>query len=212
LNIRVENVVILSIAIFILILPEARTTYANSSTDLNIAHHSDSPDASLHVQENKTISCNQKPSTQYPLLDAIDKLARIAAYVIGALWVYFKFLKGRTYKPRLEPKLTGRVINNGGLEFVKISIKIKNIGLSKFDIKQEGTALRLLSYDSSNPNDPWKHQQTISILKAHKWIEPGETVGEHSLIPFSKTKQIAVKAELILVSKKTMWESYIIIT
>jgi hypothetical protein len=164
------------------------------------------------VQKGKTTGETQSTSFHSSILDTIEKLFRIAAYIIGALWVYFNFWKGRTYRPRIETMITGKILNHQESKLVKILINLKNVGLSKVDVEQKGTALRLLSYDSLNINDPWKHQHTISILSAHKWIEPGETVGEHFLIPVTATNLIAVKAEVILVSKKTMWESAIILT
>ncbi|MFH1931279.1 MAG: hypothetical protein ABIN18_06790 [Pseudomonadota bacterium] len=164
------------------------------------------------VQKGSTTEETQSPSSQSSILDTIEKLFRIAAYIIGALWVYFNFWKGRTYRPRIEPMITGQILNHQRSKLIKIVMNLKNVGLSKVDVEQKGTALRLLSYDSSNTKDPWKHQCTISILSAHRWIEPGETVGEQFLIPFAETNFIAVKAEIILVSKKTMWESAIIVT
>lgn len=187
------------------------TASSGSSTTLLTVQHSNSQ-APPVVQKGRTAEEIQNPSSQSSILDPIEKLFRIAAYIIGALWVYFNFWKGRTYRPRIDPMLAGQILNHKGPKLIKIIINVKNVGLSKVDIEQKGTALRLLSYDFSNTNDPWKHRRTISILSANKWIEPGETVGEQFLIPFTGTNLIAVKAEVILVSKKTMWESTIILT
>ncbi len=199
----------LSILLIALVYPSARSS--GSSPVPPTASHSTSQ-APPTVQKGKTTGETQSTSSHSSILDTIEKLFRIAAYIIGALWVYFNFWKGRTYRPRIEPMITGKILNHQGSKFVKILINLKNVGLSKVDVEQKGTALRLLSYDSLNINDPWKHQHTISILSAHKWIEPGETVGEQFLIPVTGTNLIAVKAEVILVSKKTMWESAIILT
>ncbi|MBU1208766.1 MAG: hypothetical protein KKH04_17880 [Proteobacteria bacterium] len=207
---KFQLVAISALSILLIASVEAGTPSSDSSTAPPTAPYSISQ-APPVAQKGKTTGEIQSPSPQSSILDIIEKLFRIAAYIIGALWVYFNFWKGRTYRPRIEPMVTGQILNHQGSKLIKIVINLKNVGLSKVDVEQKGTALRLLSYDSSNTNDPWKHQSTISILSAHKWIEPGETVGEQFLIPFTETNLIAVKAEVILVSKKTMWESAIIL-
>jgi hypothetical protein len=157
------------------------------------------------VQDRKTVAA------EYSTIDIIEKLFKIVAYVIGGLWVYFNYFKGRTYRPRLETIITGTLIKKGSSDFVNINAQIKNVGLSKVDIKQEGTALRLLIYNPSQVDDPWDHQVTIPILSAHQWIEPGEPVEEPVLLPLP-SNVLAVRAEVIIVSTKTMWETAAVLT
>lgn len=164
------------------------------------------------VQESNKVTANKKPDTERSFLDILEKILKIAAYIIGALWVYFNYFKGRTYRPRLETNLEGELLNIGSTAFVKIVLEIKNVGLSKINIEQEGTAIRILTFNPSKLEDPWEHQRTISVLSVHKWIEPGETVKEHNLIPLLSKDIIAVRGEVIIVSTKTMWETVAILT
>lgn len=164
------------------------------------------------VQERMKPDLSNIVDSKHSILDTIEKVVKIVAYVVGALWVYFNFFKGRIYKPRLESKLEGELIKQETTSLIKISIQVKNVGLSKVNIKQKGTALRLLSYNPTNLNDPWLHQRTISVLLNHEWIEPGEPIEEQVLIPLPDSKIIAARAELILVSTKTMWETVVILT
>ncbi len=159
----------------------------------------------VSVQDKKTVAA------AYSTLDVIDKLFKIVAYIIGGLWVYFNYFKGRTYRPRLETKITGALIKKGSSDYVNINAQIKNVGLSKVDIKQEGTALRLLIYNPAQQDDPWDHRATIPILSAHQWIEPGEPVEEPVLLPLP-SNVFAVRAEVIIVSTKTMWETAVVLT
>jgi hypothetical protein len=215
MSIKYQLVAVSTLSI-LLIASLGRSTASSGSSTAPLTTPYSISQAPPVPQKGKTTAEIQSPSPQFSILDIItldniEKILRIIAYVIGALWVYFNFWKGRTYRPRIEPTVTGQILNHQGSKFIKILINLKNVGLSKVDVVQSGTALRLLSYDSSNKNDPWKHQSTISILSAHNWIEPSETVSEQFLIPFIGPSLIAVKAELILVSKKTMWETAIIL-
>jgi hypothetical protein len=38
--------------------------------------------------------------SQHLTLDVIDKLVKIAAVMIGALWAYLNYVRGRTFKKR----------------------------------------------------------------------------------------------------------------
>lgn len=145
------------------------------------------------------------------ILDTLEKVFKIFAYIVGAGWVYFNFFKGRTYHPRLETRVSGELCRRVEPEFVRIVLQVKNVGLSKVDIHQKGTALRLLVLDQS-AKDSWRHIATLSILMRHQWIEPGELLEEHVLHPQQLSNIAALKAELIVVGKKTMWEASTIIT
>jgi len=139
-------------------------------------------------------------------LDNIEKSCKIVAYFIGAIWVYFNYFKGRTYRPRVETKLAGNLVLKNTLNFVKLDLQIKNVGLAKVDISQKGTALRLLVYKSTDAESLWEQYLTVAILEEHQWIEPGEIIEEQVLLPL-ECDTIAVRAEVIVVSTKTMWET-----
>ncbi len=170
-----------------------------------------SKETSSQNQGNASVQDKKAVAAEHSTLGVIEKLFKIAAYVIGGLWVYFNYFKGRTYRPRLETKIIGTLIKKGSSDFVNINAQIKNVGLSKVDIKQEGTALRLLIYNPAQHDDPWDHQVTIPILSAHQWIEPGEPVEEPVLLPLP-SNVLAVRAEVIIVSTKTMWETAAVLT
>jgi hypothetical protein len=151
------------------------------------------------VEDNKTVSVT-------PMLDIIERTCKIAAYFIGALWVYFNFFKGRTYRPRLEIKVTGSLNQKNQSHFLNLQIHVKNVGLSKVDIKQKGTGLRIIVYNSSSDGNKWTHLDTIAILETHQWIEPGESVEEPVLFPLA-FEPTGVRIEVQVVSTKTMWET-----
>ena len=69
-------------------------------------------------------------------LDAADKLVKIAAIVIGGVWAYYKFVKGRFYRPRLEPSVTAETFRSADRDYVVVSTSLKNVGTSKIDIQQ----------------------------------------------------------------------------
>jgi hypothetical protein len=113
-------------------------------------------------------------------LDIIEIIFKIVAYLLGSLWVYFNYFQGRTHRPRLEIKLTGAKLNSPHDGLFKMVAQVKNVGLSKVELKDHGTAIRISGFDSTKITNNWINIGTHAILTPyHQWIEPGETIEDH---------------------------------
>jgi len=141
------------------------------------------------------------------LSDIINNFLTIIALLVGGVWTYYNFIKGRLYKNRLEPKVDAQFVKHNQGTGLLISYQVKNVGLSKVPIKQEGSAIEIFTCDLSqyNPHHEsiiWDDLTILSIFIKHQWIEPGETIEEQQLINLVKEESIAVKITLKLVSKQ----------
>jgi len=146
----------------------------------------------------------------------IKTIAETLGLVIGGLWAYYKFFKGRTFRPRLELTLGGRAWQAKHVTHVTASVQIKNVGLSKLELSQEGSGLRVFSHALARPPDTpavveWKRQITLPVFEKHKWIEPGETISDQTLIALAHNDHSAVKLELRIVSNGIEWNSLTIV-
>ena len=152
------------------------------------------------------LSANQAPS-QSPLeywdkaIGVADKLAKILALIIGGLFAYMKFFMGRTFRPRLESAITGELIEKDGVRHLAAKVTVKNIGLTKCGIRQEGSGIRIWSYSEATRTNLGAE----SILEHHKWIESSETVTDEILISLNGDKGVAYQLELWLVSQEKTW-------
>jgi hypothetical protein len=144
------------------------------------------------------------PPNWTPWLDASEKVFRILAYVVGGIWAYFKFFRGRTFRPRLEPSVAAHLQRRAPQRLLTVAVKVKNVGLSRVGLLQEGTGVRVYRRDEGLQ---WRRVTTLEILKGHGWIEPAETIEEHVLTEIPGEDPPALKIELTLQStKKTQWE------
>ena len=134
-------------------------------------------------------SVAEEPST----LDNLETIVNIVgtsitavAVVIGAIWAYFKFFKGRTFKPRLEVELDGQWQPNADRHLLRARITLKNIGASKVELVQKGSGLRVSRLSSNRSTSPspvsWLGPKVFSIFLEHSWIEPGETISDDVLL------------------------------
>ena len=152
------------------------------------------------------VAAPSAPSSAGSFLDLAEKIAKLAGYFIGGAWVYFNYFKGRTYRPRLEAKVTGELSRQSTPNLVRATIELKNVGLGKVDIGKRGTALRILAFDAAADGN-WRHIKTLRILKHHAWVEPDELIEEQALWPMDLKDVPAVRLEVIVTGVKTMWEA-----
>ena len=139
----------------------------------------------------------------------------MAGVVVGGLWAYFNYFRGRVFYPRLELELESKFHNQSNSHCIVITYKVKNVGLSRVKFNHKGNALRVYSAIRVN-NAPfvhkvlWERLATFDVLSDHGWIESGETITETQLISipqevYSEDK-LAIKTTLRVVSmKKTEW-------
>ena len=86
------------------------------------------------------------------------------------------------------------------------------MGLSRVDIHQRGTALRLsvvlgLPSVEKVSAAPWERQKAFAVFERHKWIESSETIREEVLVALPGEAYTAVRLELRLVVPE--WASYL---
>jgi len=119
-------------------------------------------------------------------IDTVGSLITSIAIVVGGIWAYFKFVKGRTFRPRIEITMSARWQKIRRRHWLLICIRVKNIGASKVTIQQAGTGLRVSVLAQQQRPPPvrasWDSRGMYSIFKDHSWIEPGETVSDDLLL------------------------------
>ena len=150
------------------------------------------------------------------VLGNIKTVAETLGLIIGGLWAYYKFFKGRTFRPRLELGVAGNAWHADYLTPVIASVQIKNVGLSKLELTQEGSGLRVLSHALAKPEKApavveWEWQSTVPVFEKHKWIEPGETISDQALFALGRLDHAAIRLELRIVSHEIEWNSLTII-
>jgi hypothetical protein len=116
--------------------------------------------------------------------DIVGTLITALAVIVGALWAYYRFVKGRTYRPRLEVSMGGEWFTVDGKRLLLARVRLKNIGASVVELLQKGTGLRVSTLgDSGSPGTvSWIQGHVYTILDEHAWIEPGETVSDDVLL------------------------------
>jgi hypothetical protein len=141
-----------------------------------------------------------------PLRDVVQ----VVAFLAGACWAYFKFIKERTYSEILVSSVNGRLVSLDGLVHLLVTTQIKNVGSSKVDFNAPGSTLILLECALSNE----EKIHTVATMRltsfeiftpANKHIEPNETLELKVLISMLTPLKLAYRVEVEIESKSGAW-------
>ena len=150
--------------------------------------------------------------TLQSLADIAQKTAATIAIVGTAGWAYFKFVRGRTFRRRLELTISGEVRRTPGIVYLLTNSTAKNIGLSKFEIDHEKSGLRVMSHVSKGAVTEaklaeWSPLSTWDVLEGKDWLEPGEPAAEELLIEIPDEGFLAFRLQLWVSSThEESWE------
>src|SRR6266571_1769577 len=142
-------------------------------------------------------------------LSEVETLAKICAIIFGGIAAYWKFFKGKTFHPRLEPSVTARqLVGKDKRLYLAVVCKAKNVGLSRININHRASALRVLCPQGSWADDivevewPSKALLAVDVFQSHKWIEGGETIEDEHLFVLPNDVSLAYKVELRVTRQK----------
>jgi len=138
-------------------------------------------------------------------LDVADKFIKFLAVLVGAAWTWMNYRRSRTYAQKLELLIAGNVVSKRG-NYVEISAGLKNLGASRYEVQQEGTACELIAIlgDLSE-----RSVRLFSVFESHNRIEPGETIGDlmQCKIPLPIDEIVWLKMHLRVISGRIEWNS-----
>jgi hypothetical protein len=115
------------------------------------------------------------------VFEVLKNVATIIAIGAGAVWAYFNFFKGRTYRSRLEPKVSGKVISHNGAYYLIVTAQLKNVGLSDVRIDQKGSALRVFALRLVNV-----HLRLVGLNSIKSKLRRLSTLGYHDYMLHSE--------------------------
>jgi hypothetical protein len=142
-------------------------------------------------------------------INIIEKTLTSLAIIVGGFWTYYKFIKGRLFKSRLELSIESKIIDDSHL---LLNYELKNIGFSKVNLNKEASGIRIMKYypidDSMEiESSQWIHIGSFPIFEKHRWIESGETIKESNLLSLDDNNNPFYKSILIIICEAKSWEA-----
>jgi hypothetical protein len=116
--------------------------------------------------------------------DGVASLVQAGAIVIGGIWAYFKFVRGRTFAKRAELSVTPTLLPEQRPK-LKVTATLRNAGLSKLPLRTQAVFLYGIYAAPTAENPIATGEQQLGkpkkIFAAHEWIEAQETVTDELL-------------------------------
>ncbi len=137
--------------------------------------------------------------------DLVYKLVFIIVPVATAVWAYYKFVRGRTFRRRLTTSVSGVVRRDpsGGTLYLFATVEMENVGLSRFGVLQESTALGVLTHALRAADAPtearrgeWQELGFWRVFEDQEALEPGESASEEILLEIPDANYAALRLEL----------------
>jgi hypothetical protein len=151
-------------------------------------------------------------------VDTVKGICETLAILAGGAWTYLNYFRGRVYKPRLECSVDASVEKHSGHPFLRISARVRNIGLSRVPIQQEGTALLIYSasIETRTPSFPslvrWNEPvAAFDVFTGQKWVEPSEPLAESLMVALPHGNALTHKVALKVVSGEIWWTAETIV-
>ena len=145
-------------------------------------------------------------TTTKDFTDAFANITQSLALIAGGVWAYFKFAKGRTFRDRLTPTVTGRFVSIDGSVFLVVTTQIKNVGLSKITFDHKASWLIVFEYIPSEPQEvlgvQYNRLTTFHVFgEKDRYIEPNEIVERQCLIALPRVSIIGYQLEFEVLSE-----------
>jgi hypothetical protein len=126
-----------------------------------------------------------EPASWTSWADGVAALAQAAAIVVGGMWAYFKFIRGRTFAKRAELSVTPTLLS-GQRPKLKVRATLRNAGLSKLPLRTQAVFVHGIYAAPTADNPIATREQQLGkpkkIFAAHQWIEAQETVTDELLL------------------------------
>ena len=138
-------------------------------------------------------------------LEVAEKIITIVVLSLGTIGAYYKFLKGKIFRPRLQLDVGGRVIEDGELTCLLVNLQLKNVGTSTVEFNREGTLIKVFYYgaDYYEPTPHlafWQPLRSFRIFENIGWIESGEQTQDAVLIALPRKKEVAFRVDMTVIA------------
>ena len=145
-------------------------------------------------------------------IDSVQKLIAALAIIVGGFWAWLKFFRGRTFRSRLELKVSAKVTVSGTNKFLQATMQMKNVGLSQVTLKKDALYLDVFLSDAAKVEPAqqiysarWNEPATFAVFQEHGWIEPAEEIDDQLLFQMPEGEQLACKLKLTVNSDANSW-------
>lgn len=153
----------------------------------------------------------QNLETIYQVSETIYRTVATVAIVVGGLWAYMKYMRGRTFAERLFLSLEGGLMGSRlAVETQRLLVKCRadNIGTRRILFKPEESSVTLRAVvlqpapAEGAQRARWDEIATYPVFEKEPAIEPGESAEQNIIIELPEGPVDTVLLELAVYSNR----------
>jgi hypothetical protein len=123
----------------------------------------------------------------FKVTQVILNIAESLAVLVGGVWVYFKFMKSRTFARRAAIEVEASLLSVEQRPVIRVEVVLRNTGLSKIPLRANRQVLRLwatsVSDFSPGANLFWHFWMVSQVFVTDESVESQESIKDVALLP-----------------------------
>jgi hypothetical protein len=135
------------------------------------------------------------------VVDMIQKIVTSAGVIIGAIWTYFLFVRGRTLKPRIVPRISGSLHPAARGQYLLATVSVANRGGIVLRVAHEDTGVAVFARTHKRGADQWVDINAFDVLAEEDLVEPGVVTEDHYVMHLPRAPQVPLRLEFFLQGK-----------
>jgi hypothetical protein len=133
--------------------------------------------------------------------DTVQSFVTAAGIIAGGVFTYYKFIKDRIYRPRLDLDIQAGTICVDKISYLMCSLNVHNKGSTKLSISHAGTAVIVspgIAAEEDFKVTRWRKTESvyIDVFARHDWIESTETIHDEALLRVPADGKTAFRVQL----------------
>jgi hypothetical protein len=144
-------------------------------------------------------------TTWTDVADTVQAFVTAGGIVVGGVFTYYKFVKDRIYRPRLDLQIDSDRIRLGDRHYLLCQLSVQNKGATKLSLMHDGIALIVRSgavdqrpLHTARWSDI-ENSAVVDVFAKHDWIESTETIRDSALVSVDSDESQAYRLELRIV-------------
>ena len=142
----------------------------------------------------------------------VANLVQAFALLVGGAWVYFKFIRGRTFARRGQLDVSATVTSFANCPVIRVQATFTNAGLSRIPLEGAAQMVDLQAAPvagwTPGANLAWLDLMTADIFASHSSVEAQEAITDEVMCPASNlagTSWLAYRVEVSVWSRRRSW-------
>lgn len=135
--------------------------------------------------------------TWVKISEVLHHTATFVAILVGGVWTYVRFVRGRAFTPRISLQLVGSLFSAPSGSYLQVTVMAENKGNTAIEIDHSETAVTAFIENPVRIRQPkWQDFDAFYVLQGVEFVEPDEDVREQHTISLPSIPSGAIMLRL----------------